>query len=135
MKFQVIYFSKKGNTKKLAEVIASELNVVAKDVKDVKLNEDTFVLLGSGYYGGKPAKIITKFIEDNTFKSRKVALFGTSGGGEKIEVKEMENMIKIKGAYLKGKFFCKGKIFLINCGRPNDANFYEAEKFANHIIK
>ena len=73
MEFQVIYFSKLGNTKKIAEAIASELNVKAEDVKDAKLNECALVFLGSGCYGGEAAKIMTKFSGDNDFKSKNVA--------------------------------------------------------------
>jgi flavodoxin I len=135
MKFQVIYFSRRGNTKKVAEAIASELSVKTEDVKDAKLNDDAFVFLGSGCYGSKPAKIMTKFIEDNNFSSRNVALFGTSGGGEGLEVKEMENILNNKKANIKGKFFCKGKFLLVNRGRPNDEDLYEAKKFAKNMIK
>jgi flavodoxin I len=135
MKFQVIYFSKTGNTKKVAEAIASELGVKAEDVDTTKLNEDALVFLGSGNYGGKPAKNIMKLIEENTCKSRNFALFGTSGSGKGIEVQEMEKALKIKEACIKGKFFCKGKFLFANRGRPNDDDLNEAKKFAKQIMK
>lgn len=135
MKFQVIYFSKTGNTKKVAEAVASELGIKAEPVKEAKLNKDGLIFLGSGNYGGKPAKIMTRFIEDNNFKSRNIFLFGTSGGGQGIEVQEMENMLNNKNAIIKGKFFCKGRIFLINLGRPNDRDLDEAKRYAKHMIK
>ena len=93
MKLQVIYFSKLSHTKKVAEAIASELSVKADDVKYAKLNDDAFIFLGSGNYGGKPAKNIIKFIEDNNFKSRCVALFGTSEGEVGVQVNEMKNIL------------------------------------------
>ena len=43
MEYQVIYFSKKGNTKKIAEAIASELNVNAEEVKDAELKDNCIV--------------------------------------------------------------------------------------------
>ena len=133
MEFQVIYFSKTGHTKKVAEAIASELGVKAEDVKDAELNEDALVFLGSGCYGGKPAEIMTKFIEDNNFKSRNVALFGTSGSGKGIECREMENLLITKGASIKGKFFCKGKFLFANRGRPNDEDINDAKEFAQKM--
>jgi flavodoxin I len=135
MEFQVIYFSKTGNTKKVAEAIASELGVKAEDVNDAKLNEDALVFLGSGCYGGKPAEIMTKFIEDSNFKSRTVVLFGTSASGKGMEVKEMENVLNTKEACITGKFFCKGKFLLVNRGRPSDEDFDEAKTFAKLMIK
>ncbi len=130
MESQVIYFSRKGNTKKVAEAIASELGVKAENVKDAELVENALVFLGSGCYGGKPGKIITEFIEDNNFNSRNVALFGTSGGGEGMEVKEMENLLIAKKACIQNKFFCKGKFLMFSRGRPSDEDLNEAKKFA-----
>ena len=135
MKFQVIYFSRKGSTKKVADAIASELNVKSEDVKDAKLTNDSFVFLGSGCYGSKPGKIMIKFIEDNNFKSNNVALFGTSGGGEVAEVNEMENLLKTKQTKINGKFFCKGKFFIMNRGKPSNKDLEEAKKFANKMMK
>ena len=133
MDFQVIYFSKTGHTKKVAEAIASELDIIVEDVKNAKLNDECLVFLGSGCYGSKPSKIITKFIEDNNFKSRNVALFGTSGSGKGIECKEMENLLITKGASIKGKFFCKGKFLFANRGRPNDEDINDAKEFAQKL--
>jgi flavodoxin I len=120
MEFQVIYFSRKGNTKKVADAIASELGVRAEDVEYAKLVENAFIFLGSGCYGGKPGKNMTEFIENNNFNSRNVALFGTSGGGEGVEVKEMENLLIFKKALIQDKFFCKGKFLMFSRGRPNN---------------
>jgi flavodoxin I len=133
MKFQVIYFSRKGSTKKIADEIATEIGVNAKAVKSAKLSEDSFIFLGSGCYGSKPGKHMTKFIEENDFKSRNIALFGTSGGGEGKEVEFMEYLLKNKGAFVKGKYFCKGKFWFGNKDRPNNDDLDGAKKFANKM--
>jgi len=133
MDYQVIYFSRKGNTKKIAEAIASELAVKAEHVKDAKLKDNCFIFLGSGCYGGIPAKVMTQFIEDNDFKSRNVALFGTSGAGEGVELIEMEKILNNKDACIKGKFFCKGKFLFANRGRPNNEDLIKAKEFAKNI--
>jgi flavodoxin I len=134
MKYQVIYFSRKGSTKKVADSIAFELGVKAEDVKDAKLSKDAFVFLGSGCYGSKPGKTMTKFIEENDFKSNDVALFGTSGGGKGAEVNEMENLLNTKQTKIKGKFFCKGKFFIMNLRKPNNEDLEDAKSFAKRII-
>ena len=135
MKYQVIYFSRNGSIKKVADVIVSEIGIKSEDVKDAKLDADSMVFIGSGCYGSKPAKIITEFIEDNEFKSKNIALFGTSGGGKGMEVKDMEKTLNSKQANIKGKFFCKGRLFLMNRGRPNDEDLDNTRKFAKHVIK
>jgi len=133
MKFQVIYSSRTGHTRKVAEAIASELGVEAEDVKDAKLDPEALVFLGSGCYGRKPSKAMTKFIQENEFKARDVALFGTSGGGDGFEVAEMEAILNQKEANVLGRFFCKGKILLINRGRPNEKDLEEARRFAKKM--
>ena len=135
MSYQVIYFSRKGSTKKIADAIASELDVQSEDVKKAKLKNDVFVFLGSGCYGGKPGKHMTKFIENNDFKSRNVALFGTSGGGEGKETEFMQSMLTDKDANIKGKYFCQGRFWFGNKDKPSNEDLNDAKKFAKNMIK
>lgn len=135
MDVQVIYFSRKGSTKKVADAIASEFRVNAKDVTTVTLQKDSFLFLGSGCYGGKPGTHMTKFIENNDFTSRDIALFGTSGGGEGKETEVMKNMLKEKNANVNGSFFCKGKFWFGNKDKPSDQDLADAKKFAKKMIK
>jgi flavodoxin len=132
---QVIYDSRGGNTRKVADAIAQELGVTAVDVKAASLGPDDGVMfLGSGCYGGKPGEIMTKFIEANDFRDRRVALFGTSGGGAGKEVQVMEAALKEKGADIIGSYFCKGQMALLfSRGHPNPADLNAARKFARRM--
>ena len=134
--YQVIYFSRGGNTKKVAEAIAKELNVNAEDVKRTELRQDTdTVFLGSGCYGGKPGKEMLEFIKSNDFQGRDVALFGTSGGGKGDELTDMRDALKTKGANVKGVFYCRGQTFwIINRGRPDRDDLNRAKEFARENI-
>jgi len=134
MEIQVIYFSKNGSTKIIADAIASEFNVVAQDVQNAVLHDEGFVFLGSGCYGSKPSKKMIDFIKDNKFMSRNVALFGTSGGGVGKEVKMMEQLLAEQESCVKGSFYCKGKFFIMNRGRPNKNDTNEARAFATRMI-
>lgn len=133
MKAQVIYFSKTGNTKKLAEAIASEIGVKAVDVKSLEKLEKTIIFMGSGSYGKKPGKEMMDFMEKNDFKGFKAALFGTSGSGKGDEVAIMEKTLLAKGASVKGKFFCKGKFIVFNRGRPSQDDLKKARDFARKM--
>ena len=135
MNAQVIYFSRKGSTKKIADAIASELGVNAEDAKTAKLQNDSFVFLGSGCYGGKPGKPMIKFIEDNDFTSRDTALFGTSGGGEGKETEVMQGMLQGKNARVKGTFFCQGRFWFGNKDKPSDKDIANAKIFAKKMMK
>ena len=136
--FEVIYYSMTGNTKKVAEVIAAELDVSAEDVKTKgKLAEDSFLLLGSGRYFPLPGtRGFKKFVASNDFDGRKVALFGTSGGGKGREVEALEKMVTAKGAKVMAKFYCKGHIlFFINRKHPDNKDLKNAKKFARKLKK
>ena len=119
--FEVIYYSLTGNTKKVADAIASELDVAAENVKTKdKLAEDSFVFLGSGLYGPLRGLGFRRFIDSNDFAGRKVALFGTSGEGRGKEVGALEEAVVAKGAEVAGRFFCRGEfLFVVNRKRPS----------------
>jgi len=135
MKIQVICFSRKGSTKKVADAIASEFGVTAEDVTKGTLQKDSFLFLGSGCYGGTPGKQMIQFIENNDFRSRDIALFGTSGGGEGKETEVMKSMLKEKNAHVKGTFFCQGRFWFGNKDKPSKEDLEDAKKFAKNMIK
>ena len=134
--FDVIYYSRGGNTKKLATAIAAELGVSPQNVKDVKeLPQHSLILLGSGCYGGRPASEMVRFIEKNDFKGMRVALFGTSASGEGKETDAMEKLLKGKECRILGKFCCTGKFLLSNKGHPSDEELDKARYFAQRMKK
>jgi len=135
--FEVVYYSMCGSTKRIAEAIAGELGVKAEDIRTKKEpTKDSFLFLGSGCYRGKPGRKMEEFIARNDFKGRSVALFGTSGSGKGDEVKAMEELLKPKGALIRGSFYCKGKAFLFfNRGHPSNEELANAREFAREMKK
>jgi len=133
--FEVVYYSRSGNTKKVAEAIAAELDVKAEDVKAKEwLAKDSLVFLGSGCYVGKPGKGLREFVARNDFKGRGVALFGTSAGGRGDEVRVMEELLKWEGALIRGSFHCKGRFFFFfSRGHPSDDELAKAREFAKEM--
>ena len=140
--YDIIYFSRSGNTKKVAIAISEELGVKARHIRTVEsLPEDTDVFLGSGLYFMRPSKLVREFIRNNDFRGKKVAIFGTSTSGIGIETKGMEWLLKRKGAIITGKYYCPGRFFLriagkflfIRKGRPSDKDLEKARVFARSI--
>jgi flavodoxin len=140
--FEVIYFSRGGNTRKLATAIADELNVKARNIRSVtSLSEVEDLFMGSGLYFLRPSKLVRDFIRTNDFKGRKVALFGSSTTGIGIEIMGMERLLKRKGAIITGKYYCvgqffcrcAGKSFFIRKGRPTNKDLEKAKEFASSI--
>ena len=109
MVHQVLFFSRGGNTRKLADAIAGELGVKAVDVKTAAIAPgDGVVFLGSGCYASKPDKAMINFIRRSDFAGRKVAVFGTSASGRGSEVRAMEEALKQKGVKVIGSFIVRG---------------------------
>ncbi len=132
---QIFYDSRGGNTRKLAEAMAAELGLKVVDVKAASIDLGNGVLfLGSGCYGGKPGKNMETFITTHDFRGRKIALFGTSGGGTGQEVQVMAGALKGKGANVIGSYHCQGQTFmLISRGHPNAADIAAARNFAREM--
>lgn len=133
---EVIYYSLTGNTKKVAEAIASELDVEAENVKSKDiLAEDSFVFLGAGLYGPLRGWGLKRFIDRNRFDGRKVALFGTSGEGKGREVGALEEAVAAKGADVAGSFFCRGRFLFLKRDHPTSKDLANARKFAREVAR
>ena len=78
------------------------------DIRTVLIDPATeIIVLGSGCYGSKPGEDMMKFIENNDFNGRNVAVFGTSGSNAGLEVDLMAD----KRATVLGSYHCKDKAF------------------------
>jgi flavodoxin len=136
MKTKVMYHSRSGNTKKVADAIAQTLGQVAEAVpSDYPLENVGLLFLGAGVYGGKPDKKIVEFIKTlNTSRVKNIALFGTSAGDSKY-LDPLKEIIKGQGInVVEETFVCKGKFFFfINSKNPNAEDLKQAQKFAKEV--
>jgi flavodoxin len=131
----VMYYSMTGNTKKMAQAIAEELGISAVNVKDAaEVPADGILFLGSGCYGSKPGEDMAKFIESHDFTERKVAVFGTSGGGTGKETEAMADALRQKGADVLGSYYTAGSFLLvISYGHPDSKDLDGARDFARRM--
>jgi flavodoxin len=132
----VLVDSRGGNTRKVADAIAEELGIKARDVMASSTDDAKVLFLGSGTYGGKPGEAMMKFIGSGNFSGRKIALFGTAAsltGVQKMTV-AMTDILKQKGATILGSYHCKGKFLLVNWGHPNDEDLKNAKMFAREML-
>ena len=138
MKIKIMYHSSTGNTKKIAEAIASAANVSAETItENYKLSEPIDLLfIGDGVYAAKMSKKTSLFIDTlNSSLVKNAAVFGTYGGQDKAIV-AMTALLKNKDIHVcTESFACKGQSwFLANRNHPNKADLDNAIKFANDII-
>ena len=129
--YEVIYCSRTGNTKKVAQAIASELGVEAKDIiNNPVISEGSLVFIGTGNYGGKPIKPIVEFVAKNKLKLNKISLFGTSASGTGGEVVKLERLLAQSGLGVLTRFHCTGKFLFFRRHSPTDKELTSARDFA-----
>lgn len=146
MKTAIIYKSvHRGNTKKIAEVMAEALEADLFDLKDINkdiINDYDLIGFGSGIYYYKPHKKLRKFVEELDNVENKYAFhFSTSGDGRYYDW--LEKKLTSKGFDVMGEFHCKGYYAYsikgiisrkgLNKGKPNEEDFDNARKFAESL--
>ncbi len=138
MKTWVLYYSKGGNTKKIAEAIAEELAVPkTEQVPPAYPPENVQLLfLGTGVYAGKPDPKMIEFIRTlNNNRVKNAVVFGTKGGNDNRAIETVKSLLKEKGInVIDETFSCKGKYFLFfNRKNPNCEELKAAKAFARKI--
>ena len=106
MKVLILYDTKYGNTKKVAEIIGEGLNIVEENVitienvKEIDLNKDLtydLILIGSPNHVGSHTKNVKKFIKNipkAALKAKSFAVFDTYMGKDfEKAVRKMEKQI------------------------------------------
>ncbi len=148
MKAVVLYCSKAGHTKKVAQAIAKGLkkqgNARALNVENAKIesvaNADV-IGFGSGIYYGQPAKELVTFLNKLPSMTGRLAfVFSTSGTGGKL-MWGLAAKLEDKGFKVLGEFACRayddwGPLKLIggiNKGRPNSKDLKKAEEFGETV--
>ena len=143
----VIYSSKGGNTQKVAQEIAQELNCKAIKLSDqpdfskIQLKDYEIVFLGTWIRGGHASPEMVKFLEqlDLPDNNRKFGLFMTWAGGGKSDAwtfMKVKDILQAKNQKLLPDYYkCMGKTFgFARKGHPNPKELADAQKWACNLI-
>jgi len=134
MKIAVRYFSKTGNTKKLADAIAKVAGVQAETV-DVQINEDIDILfLGSSVYGAGIDSKIKDFIAELGPNVKKVVNFSTAAILKSTFGQVSKLLVEQKIQVDPREYHCRGSFSLLHKGHPDAKDIAEAEKFTRDIL-
>ena len=134
MKIAIRYFTKTGNTEKLANAIAQELGVQARTL-DCPLEEGTDVLFlcNSVYWMGIDKSVIG-YVKENA--SRIGTLVNVSSAGLiESTYQQMKQVAADAGVALSEKeYHCKGRFTGAHIGHPDEADLAAVRAFARDII-
>ena len=133
MKVAIRYYTRTGNTKKLADAIAEAVDVEAKDTS-VPLEESVDILfMGSSVYAAGVDEAVKRFLADNREKIGTLYNFSTaallSSTYKQIQKLAGEQGIKVAGE----EFHCRGSFAMMHKGRPDKDDLAAAAVFAKKI--
>ncbi len=134
MKIAIRYYTKTGNTKKMAEALSEAVGVEALTV-DNPLTEDVDILfLGSAVYAAGVDAKVKEFIENIDVNVGKIVNFSSAALIESTykQVKKIAENNNLTMA--EEEFHCRGAFKLVHRGRPNDEDLRNLQEFGKSIV-
>lgn len=136
MSTKVYYFSRTGNTRKIAEAIAESAGVHAEDIASAQPSGADIVFLGAAVYANSDHKQVPevyRFIDElKKHPIGKIAVFDTYAFGSSLHL--LKDFLKQEGMPVESRSFsCKGKFLFFNRKHPDPADLENAKKFAREI--
>lgn len=134
MKAAIRYYTRGGNTKKLADAISEAIGVEAKTTAE-PLSEDVDILfLGSSVYAYGVDDEVKKFIGSIDVKVGKAVNFSTAAI-IKSTYKQIAKLLTEKNIPLaEEEFACKGSFGIMHKGKPDADDCKAAAAFAKKIM-
>ena len=133
MKVAVRYYTRSGNTKKLAEAIAKAVQTEALDVSAPLKEKVDVLFLGSSMYAGGVDEEIKRFLKENKAMIGKIYNFSTAAVASST-YKQVQKLADENGiAMAKEEFHCRGSFTIMHRGRPNAQDLENAAAFARGI--
>ncbi|MBQ8371386.1 MAG: flavodoxin [Clostridia bacterium] len=134
MNIAIRYYTRSGNTKKLADAIAEAISVEAKDITAPLTEKADILFLGSSYYAFDADDAVKRFIADNKDSIGRIVCFGTSAMMKSMRKHIAKVADKLDVAVADEEFHCRGRFGIIHKGRPNEKDVESVKEFAIQIL-
>lgn len=135
MKIAVRYYTKTGNTKRLAEAVAKAVGTEAQPVS-VPVTEPVDILfLGNSYYAFSIDPEVRSFIRGlDKSKIGRIVNFGSAAMLNSTYKKVKAEADKAGIPMDEREFHCKGEFKGIHKGKPDESDLKAAAEFAKKIV-
>ena len=131
MTYAVRYYTKTGNTKKLADALAGELGVEARPISDPVTEPVDLLFLGNSYYAFNIDPEVRDFVASlDKDKVGKIVNFGSAAMMNSTIKKVRAEADKVGIPVDSKEFHCKGEFKGLHKGRPNEADLKAIADFA-----
>ena len=130
MTYAVRYYTKTGNTKRLAEAMAKELGVEALPISEPVNEKVDLLFLGNSYYAFDIDAEVKQFVASlDKEKVGKIVNFGSAAMLNSTYKKVKAVADKVGIPMDEKEFHCKGEFKGIHKGRPNEEDVQAAVEF------
>ncbi len=134
MKAAVRYYTKTGNTKRLAEAIADALGVQALPITEPVTEKVDVLFLGNSYYAFTIDPEVRAFVRSlDKNKIGKIVNFGSAALLNSTYKKVKAEAEKVGIPMDAREFHCKGEFKAMHKGRPNSEDLAAAAAFAKSL--
>lgn len=135
MKIAVRYYTKTGNTKRLAEAIANELGAEAKSLSEPVTEPVDILFLGNSYYAFSIDPEVRNYIKSlDKEMVGKIVNFGSAALLNSTYKKVKAEADKVGIPMDEREFHCKGEFKGIHKGKPDESDMKAAAAFARDIV-
>ena len=135
MKCAVRYYTKTGNTKKLAEAVAAALGVEALPISAPVSEPVDLLFLGNSYYAFNIDPEVRAFIQSlDKGKVGKLVNFGSAAMLNSTYKKVKAEADKAGIPMAQQEFHCRGEFKGVHKGRPNAEDLAAAAAFAKAFL-
>ena len=135
MKYAVRYYTKTGNTKKLAQAIAGALGVEALPISEPVTEPVDILFLGNSYYAFSIDPEVRKFIQSlDKEKVGSIANFGSAAMLNSTYKKVKAEADKVGIPMQEKEFHCRGEFKGVHKGRPNEVDVASAVACAKSFV-
>ena len=135
MNIAVRYYTKTGNTRRLAEAVAQALGTEALPITEPVAEPVDLLLLGNSYYAFTIDPEVRTFIRSlDKNKVGRIANFGTAAMMNSTWKKVKAEADKLGIPMVKSEFHCKGEFKGAHKGRPNADDLAAAAAWAKTLL-
>ena len=135
MTFAVRFYTKTGNTKRLAEAMAKELGVEALPISNPIEEPVDVLFLGNSYYAFSIDPEVRDFVKNlDKNKVGKIVNFGSAAMLNSTYKKIKAEADKVGIPMDPNEFHCKGEFKGVHKGRPNADDCAAAAAFAKKYV-
>ncbi len=135
MKIEVRYYSRGGNTSKLAQAVAEAVGAVPMTTADDLTEKCDLLFLGASVYAGRPDKEVIAFIQRNAKQIGALCVFGSSATGRStftaIQAAAQDAGVRV----LLSDFSCYGKFMFLHKNHPDEKDLQHVAAFAKARVE